>query len=105
MRFLMEQKYEVSLMYGRAAFADQWACSAIWHLQTLHALPGSQARLNHHIVRDPEQRQALTEQFWVELDIRLQGHLGGIPDPLPPLPEGIRLPFAQLTQKKEETHE
>lgn len=97
-RFLMEQKYDRSLAHGQATFADPWACNAMWHLQTLHALPENQARMIHHITRDPAQQATIMEQFWDQLDVRLQGHLVGIPDPLPPLPEGMQLPFAQLAQ-------
>jgi len=97
-RFLMEQKYDLGLAHGQATFADPWACNAMWHIQTLHALPEYQARMIHHITRDPAQQAAIMEQFWDQLDVRLQGHLVEIPDPLPPLPAGTQLPFAQLAQ-------
>jgi len=102
MRHIMEQKYERFTKEGRQTFIDPWAASEMCRLQLLNSLTSELARLVHHIMRDPEQQQALIDQFHADLDVRLKGQLFAAPDPLPELPEGVALPFAMHAQKREE---
>jgi hypothetical protein len=104
-RHLMEQKYALYIAQGSHTFADAWACSEMCRLQLLNNLTSELARLVHHIMRDPEQQQALIDQFHTDLEIRMKGQLFAAPDPLQALPEGVALPFALLTPKREEAHD
>ena len=104
-RHLMEQKYALYIAQGSHTFADVWACSEMCRLQLLNSLISELARLVHHIVDKPEQQQALIDQFHTDLAIRMKGQLFAATDPLPVLPEGVTLPFALLTQKREEAHD
>jgi hypothetical protein len=101
-RYLMEQKYTLYIAQGRKAFADAWACSEMCRLQLLNSLTSELARLVHHIMDNQEQQQALIDQFHADLEIRMRGQLFTAPDRLPALPEDVTLPFALLTQKREE---
>ena len=74
-------------------------------LQLLNNLTSELARLVHIIMRDPEQRQELIDQFHADLDVRLKRQLFAAPDPLPALPEGVALPFTLLSQKSEAIHD
>jgi hypothetical protein len=103
-RHLMEQKYSLFNAEGRQTFADAWACSVMCRLQLLNSLPSELARLVHHIMKDPEQKQEFIDQFHSDLDIRMSGYLFIASEPLPPLLEGVILPFALLSQG-EETHD
>ncbi len=100
-RCLMEQKYSLYIAQGHQAFADVWVCSEMCRLQLLSSLTGELARLVHHIMDDPEQQESLIDQFHGDLDMRMRGHLFTAPQPLPPLPEGVILPFALLSQREE----
>lgn len=100
-RHLMEQKYAHYAARGCQAFADAWACGEMCRLLLLVSLPGEMARLVHHIVRDPEQRQALIDQFLTDLEVRMRAHPLAAPETLPPLPPGAKLPFALLSQAAE----
>jgi hypothetical protein len=104
-RHLMEQKYTLYITQGSNTFADAWACSEMCRLQLLNSLTGELARLVHHIIDNPEQQQALIDQFHADLDIRLKGQLFVAPDPLPVLPDGVALPFNALSQKREAAHD
>ena len=104
-RHLMEQKYALSAAQGRQAFIDGWACGEMGRLQLLNSLTSELARLVHHIVRDPGQKQELIDQFHADLDVRVRGLQLSQPEPLPPLPEGAILPFSLLSQGKETPHE
>lgn len=99
-RHLMEQKYTRYIEQGRQAFADPWVCSEMCRLQLFNHLTGELARLVHYIVRDPERQQTLIDQFHVDLDMRMRGGLFALPEALPPLLEGVSLPFALLPQEK-----
>ena len=100
-RYLMGLKYALYITQGYQTFADAWVCSKMCRLQLLNNLTSELARLIHHIMDDPEQRQSLIDQFHKDLDIRMRGHLFAATDPLPPLPEGVILPFALLSQREE----
>jgi hypothetical protein len=104
-RHLMEQKYELYIDLEKQTFADTWARTEMIRLQLLSGLPAQFARMVHHIIQDPEQKQALIDQFHSDLDIRMRGHLLSIPDPLPPLASGATLPFALLSQGEGSAHE
>jgi hypothetical protein len=99
-RHLMEQKYTLYTEQGRQTFADPWVRSEMCRLQLLNNLTGELARLIHHIVRDPERQQTLIDQFHADLDMRMRGGLFALPESLPPLLEGVSLPFALLSQEK-----
>lgn len=102
---MMEQKYALYISQGSHTFADGWVCSEMCRLQLLNSLTSELARLVHHIMDNPEQQQALIDQFYVDLEIRMKGQLVPATDPLPVLPEGVTLPFALLAQKREEAHD
>ena len=97
-RYLKGEKYTLYTTQGRQAFMDAWACSEMCRLQLLTSLTGELARLVHHIMGDPGQRQVLIDQFHRDLDDRLRNQTFSQPEPLPPLPEGASLPFALLSQ-------
>ena len=101
----MERKYVLYISQGEKTFADAWACSEMCRLQLLHSLTSELARLVHHIMDNPEQQQALIDQFHADLEIRMRGQLFAAQDPLPALPRGVTLPFAMITQKSEEFHD
>ena len=103
-RYVMSHKYAL-FTQGRQTFADPWVGGEMGYVQVLHSLPNELARLVHHIVRDAEQQHVLIEQFFTELGVRMQGHQFGLPDPLPPLPEGTFLPFTLLSPAREDTDE
>ena len=67
-------------------------------LQILNSLTGELARLVHHIMDTAERQQALIDQFYDDLDVRMRACSLTVPEPLPPLPEGAILPFALLSQ-------
>jgi hypothetical protein len=100
-RHIMEQKYECFTKEGRQTFVDPWVCSEMGRLTILHTLPGQLAQLVHHIQRDPEQAQKIIDEMFDNTDIRMKVCLFANPDPLPPLPQGVHLPFALLAQEKE----
>ena len=104
-RHLMERKYLLYISQGQEVFADTWACSEMCRLQLLHSLTGELARLVHHIMDNPEQQQALIDQFHADLEIRMRGQLFSAKDPLPALPSDVTLPFALTTQKSDESHD
>jgi len=97
-RHLMHQKYTLYTAQGRQAFSDAWACSEMCRLQILSSLTGELARLVHHIMDTAERQQALIDQFYDDLDVRMRACSLTVPEPLPPLPEGAILPFALLSQ-------
>jgi len=100
-RYLMEHKYALYIREGHQTFADAWVCSEMCRLQLLNNLTSELARLVHHIIDNPEQQQSLIDRFHKDLDIRMRGHLFITTDQLPPLPEGVILPFALLSQSQE----
>ena len=100
-RHLMHQKYMLYTAQGRQAFSDRWACGEMCRLQILSSLTGELARLVHHIMDEPEQQQALIDQFYNDLDVRMRACSLSDPEPLPPLPEGAILPFSLLSQRRE----
>jgi hypothetical protein len=100
-RHIMEQKYECFTKEGRQTFVDPWVCSEMGRLTILHSLPGQLAQLVHHIQRDPVQAQKIIDEMYNNTDIRMKVCLFANPEPLPPLPQGVHLPFALLAQQKE----
>ncbi len=100
-RHIMEQKYERFTKEGRQTFVDPWVCSEMGRLTILHTLPGQLAQLVHHIQRDPEQAQRIIDEMYDKTDIRMKECLFASSDPLPPLPQGVHLPFSLLAQAKE----
>lgn len=104
-RHLLEHKCVCSLIEGRPAFADRWVGSVMGYLYLYHRLPGEQARLVHHIVRDPDKQHALVEQFLDDLDVRMQGLQFVRSEPLPPLPADLQVPQVLLEPPEEGQNE
>jgi hypothetical protein len=100
-RHLMEQKFALYEAQGSQTFVDDWACGEMVRLQLLNSLTSELARLVHHIVRDPGQKQELIDLFHTDLDVRVRELQLSKPEPLPPLPPGEILPFALPSQGKE----
>lgn len=96
-RHLMERKLAGFLAADPHAFADSWVCCMMDRYSLVHLIPGEQARLVHHILREPEREQALIEHFVSILDDRMRRHPFVVPVPLPLLPEGVQLPLAYLS--------
>jgi hypothetical protein len=104
-RYLLERKLARFLAADPQAFADPWACCMVDRHALAHLLPSEQARLVHHILREPTREQALIEDFLAALDDRMQRHPFALPDPLPPLPAGVQLPLAFLTSASDAEQE
>jgi hypothetical protein len=104
-RHIMEQKYERFTKEGGQTFVDPWVCSEMGRLTILHTLPGQLAQLVHHIQRDPEQAQRIIDEMYDKTDKRMKECLFANSDPLPPLPEGLHVPFPLLAQEKEPHHD
>lgn len=103
-RHLLEQKYALSLTAERPCFTDSWVFSEMHRLHILNTLPSQLAQLVHHIIRDGTQAQELLDRFHVDLDIRMRERPFALPEPLPPLPAGIRVPLLLPTSGEEPEH-
>ncbi len=108
-RRIMEEKYEQYSTQGQETFADPRVASEMGRLLLLHHLVREAARLVHHIVKDPEQAQALIAQFYQEHERQMQARalLTGGALPVPPsaaTPDSSAEPGAYETPQEEEPH-
>jgi hypothetical protein len=104
-RHIMEYKYQQYLVGDQQAFADAGTVASLDRIYYRHRLPKEVARCVNHIIKEPEQRKLLMEEFYIALDTHLKNLPPLVWEPLPPLPGDIPHPYLLLSNEWEDADE